>query len=342
MEKEELIINEIKKVKLSDEILDKLKGKTVLVTGGNGLIGSYLLNTLVYYNEEKHLGMVLVGTVRDFDKCSNVLFRNKIKWEKWILGSSLELNVRADYIIHTANSTSSKYFTTNPVELINEGLHGFNEIVKYAMCSNSESIIYTSSLEVYGICTEDRELSENEYYPIDAHNVRSSYPLLKKILENLCSSYAKEYNIDIKSVRLGQVFAPGVNYNDGRVFAEFGRSVIAKNDIVLKTKGETKHSYCSMPDAISGILLTLIKGNMGESYNCGSDNSYISIYELAKLFAKDKGVNVIIKEEANNSYLPTVQFALNTDKIKLLGFKSVEDINQMVDNLIAWFECVCK
>lgn len=340
MDKKDLIINEIKKVKIPYDWIKILNGKTFLITGGNGLIGSYLLNTLALLSQEYNLNINLIGAVRDMNKTDMCLYKSKVNWITWELKDPFTLTASADYIIHTASSTSSNFFVTHPVELINDSINGFNEIIKYANKVNTKSIVYTSSLEVYGICNNDTELKEIEYYPIDPQNIRNSYPLLKKISEYLSTAYSNEYNINIKNVRLGQVFSPGVHYDDERVFAQFARSVITGKDIILKTRGQAKRSFCSIPDAIMGILTVLLYGQKGESYNLCSDNSYISIYDLAKLFIKDNGAKIIIKIDDHNPYPNTVKFALNTEKIKLLGFKSVENINQMVENLIKWFDCI--
>lgn len=333
-----LILDEIKKVQFDDNDLQSIKGKTFLVTGGNGLIGSYLLCTLAYINNKYDLNINLIGTLRNIEKNKSVLFNEKINWIIWDLNSPFELDTNVDYIIHTANSTSSKFFVEKPVELINSATSGFNAIMNYARKHRIQSAIFTSSLEVYGLCNEDKCLKENELYPIDPSSIRSGYPLSKKIIENLCVAYGNEYNIPIKIVRLGQTFAPGVPYNDERVFSDFARKIANDENITLLTKGKTKRSYCSIPDCILGIFKVLLYGKTAESYNLVSDNSYISIYELAKLFINNTNLKVIINEQKQNQFLPTIKFAIDTTKIKELGFKSVESIEEMVINLKRWFQ----
>ena len=77
-----------------------------------------------------------------------------------------------------------------------------------------------------------------------------------------------------------------MEYNDGRVFADFARCVIEKRDIILKTKGETKRSYLYTEDAVCAILTVMLNGESGQAYNVANEETYCSIYEMAQLVAK--------------------------------------------------------
>lgn len=336
--RDELIQKEIKKVIYSDEDLKRITGKSFLVTGGNGLIGSFLLNTLAYLNKKHDLNLRLYGTVRSKDKINSVMYHNSIAWIIWDLVEEFDFDKDIDFVIHTASSTSSNYFIEHPVELIEHTIHGFETLMKYSKEHPVESFVYLSSLEIYGLCNDDVFLTEDKYYPLDSFHVRNSYPISKKLIENLGVSYQHEYGVPFKSVRLGQVFGPGVDLNDKRVFASFSRSVVNGENIKLQTKGRTKHSYLSLPDSVQGIIKALLYGGSGESFNLGSDNSYISIYELAELFIQDTDLKIEILEKENKQCLPQIQFGLDTTKIKKIGFSSTEGIDDMVRCLIEYFK----
>lgn len=101
--------------------------------------------------------------------------------------------------------------------------------------------------------------------------------------ECLCASYAKEYQVPVRIARLSQTFGPGVDYNDGRVFAEFVRCAVEKRNIVLHTQGNTVRSYCYTKDAVSALLHILLKGTDGEAYNVTNMDTAVSIREMADL-----------------------------------------------------------
>lgn len=334
----EMIIEEIKEVAKHFSFKEELKNKSILITGGTGLIGSYLIRTLQYLNRTEQLNIKILGVARSREKVQKLELEDNVTWIYQDMKDSFNDLKALDYILHTASPTDSSYFIHSPVEVINDTMAGLNSILTLARNSKAQGVVFLSSLEVYGTCLEDRFLKENEYFSIDCTNVRNSYSEGKKILECLCASYATEYQVPVKIVRLGQCFGPGVAYTDNRVFAQFARFVTEEHDIILATKGETKRSYCSIKDAILGIFTALVNGKAGEAYNLASDASYHSIYELATFFIKDTNSNIIIEEKQDNKYLGTIQFGLDTEKIKGIGFTSVESLPQMVSRLKAYFK----
>lgn len=329
-----LIDNEIDSICRVFKHKKELMCKTVLITGATGLIGTYIVKTLLSLDSS----IRVVAVVRSLEKAYSKGFNGNIEFIVSTLTDEIKYDKKVDYIIHTASPTDSKYFIEKPVELMNETYIGLNNVLKFAIKNKVHGFVFLSSLEVYGICNDDVFLKENQYYSIDCNNIRNSYAEGKKALECLACSYASEYDVNAKIVRLCQTFGPGVSYNDNRVFAQFARSVVEKKDIVLATKGETKRTYCSMRDAVLGILLVLIKGVKGEAYNLASDNSYYSIYELAQMFSKNSNSKVIIMEKEDARYLKTIRFGLDTGKIKSIGFKSYDNLESIVESCLDYFK----
>lgn len=322
------------KVMYSVNNLDVLRNKSILVTGATGLIGQAVVGFLSFLSKEKNFNINILAVSRSIDKAKTMPFYNDVEWLFMDMEQEYVYAESVDYIIHTASPTDSKYFITNPVETINSTINGLNSILRFAKQKNVSGFLLTSSMEVYGICCEDKFLSEDEYYSVDCTNIRNSYAEGKKLLECLCVSYGKEYNIPVKIVRLCQTFGPGVSKEDNRVFAQFAKFVINKKDIVLATKGETKRSYCSINDAVSGIITVLINGDECNAYNIASNDSYYSIYEMAEKFIKGTNLNIRIEERQDNKYLPTIKFGLNTEKIKKIGFKSIDSLDSIIKEFL--------
>ena len=127
-----------------------------------------------------------------------------------------------------------------------------------------EGMVYLSSLEVYGK-TEKEQIKEEDLGYIDILTPRSSYSEGKRMSETMCISYAQEYNVPVKIARLAQTFGAGVSKDDNRVFAQFAKSVINNENIILHTKGETKRNYCYTTDAVRGIFTILTKGGKNQA-----------------------------------------------------------------------------
>ena len=149
----------------------------------------------------------------------------------------------------------------------------------------------------------------------------------------------EEYGVPSKVVRLTQVFGPGVEYSDSRVFAEFARCVIEERDIILKTKGETKRNYLYTKDAAEAIFAVLLKGKNGEAYNAANEEIYCSIYDMAHLVATrcaQGKIKVTIDETdvSQCGYMPILKMNLDTNKLKKLGRLPGTDLEQMYFKMI--------
>ena len=244
-----------------------------------------------------------------------------------------------DYIVHCASQTSSKAFIDEPVETIMTAINGTKNMLEIARLSEVNGFVYLSSMEVYGFLLTDEKISETHSTNLDSMKVRSCYPESKRMCESICSSYASEYDIPAKVVRLTQTFGPGVKYDDGRVFAEFARCAIEGRNIILKTKGETKRNYLYTEDAVDAILTVLYKGLPGEAYNAANEGTYCSIYAIACLVAEKYGngkVNVIIEETDTEKlgYAPTLHMNLDTSKLGNLGWTPKTNLEEMYGKMI--------
>lgn len=314
---------------------EKLQKRTILVTGATGLIGRGLLLALAYANIERKLQMTILGLVRDVSKARK-RFEECLQYDFFhlIQGAVEELpqiGQKIDYIVHGASPTASSFFVKNPVETIQTAVLGTNNLLKLAKEKEIFGFVYLSSMETYGVITERRKLSEEQSGAFSSMNVRNSYPLSKLMCENLCHSYAEEYGMPICSLRLCQTFGPGVELTDNRVFAQFARSALSKENIILKTEGKTERAYLYTADAISAILVVLLRGEPGQIYNAANEKTYISIFDMARMVAEIGGIEVEMIPESNEvtGYMPTTYVDLDTALIRELGWLPAVDLKTM-------------
>ncbi len=248
-------------------------------------------------------------------------------------------NINVDYIIHGASQTSSRAFIEEPIETITTALTGTKNMLEFARVNNVKGFVYLSSMEVYGSPLNDLKIDEKHGTNLDTMKVRSCYPESKRMCESLCASYSSEFGVPAKVVRLTQTFGPGVKYDDGRVFAEFARCAIERRNIVLKTKGETRRSYLYTEDAVNAILTVLYNGIPGQAYNAANEETYCSIYEMAKMVAGrfgDNSVKVLVEETNPEKlgYAPVLYMNLDTTKLHNLGWKAKFNLESMYQNMI--------
>lgn len=308
-------------------------GKTILVTGTTGLIGKLCVKSLLNsgYNTQ------VIALVRDEEKAKNIFGESKrLTYLVQDINQRINTTRRVDYIIHAASTTSSKDFVEKPVETIYTAINGSRNILEFAKNKRLEGMVYLSSLEIYGV-NEKENIKERDYGYIDILNPRSSYSESKKMVETMCISYGTEYGVPVKIARLAQTFGAGVSISDNRVFAQFAKAIINKENIILHTKGETKRNYCYTTDAVRGIFTILTKGENNNAYNVANENSYCSISEMAHLLENEYTKVEYKIDEVNRGYNPTVKIALNTEKLNALGWEAKVDLKEMFDRLIMNF-----
>lgn len=318
---------------INDFDMSVFDGKTILVTGATGLIGKLCVKSLLNsgYNTQ------VIALVRDEEKAKNIFGESKrLTYLVQDINQRINTTRRVDYIIHAANTTSSKDFVEKPVETIYTAINGSRNVLEFAKNKRLEGMVYLSSLEIYGV-NEKENIKEEDYGYIDILNPRSSYSESKKMVETMCISYGTEYGVPVKIARLAQTFGAGVSISDNRVFAQFAKAIINKENIILHTKGETKRNYCYTTDAVRGIFTILTKGENNNAYNVANENSYCSISEMAHLLENEYTKVEYKIDEVNRGYNPTVKIALNTEKLNALGWEAKVNLKEMFDRLIMDF-----
>lgn len=323
---------------------DKLKSSTILVTGATGLIGYNFISGIIYADMVKDLKLKIIALVRDKSKAEE---RFKSILEDSEALSFVEGNVeilpiindRIDYIVHGACPTASQYFIDNPVETVKTSLMGTINLLELARMNEVLGFVYLSSMEVYGATKSDDILHEDDLGYINLSRIRNCYPQSKRECEMICSAYASEYKIPAMSARLAQTFGPGVDINDTRVFAEFGRCVVENRNIVLLTNGQNKRCYLYTMDAVSAILTILLKGEHGTSYNVANPNTYCSIKNMAELVSEKLAnnkihVEVSEDEERSRKYASNHCYNLGVERICGLGWKPIKNLEEMYVSLV--------
>ena len=323
---------------------EKLRGSRIVVTGATGLIGGMLVRALMYADELHKLELKVVAVVRSREKAMSQL--------KPFVDAGLELAVQdiqepiriegpVDYVIHGAGVTASKDFVDHPVETILTALEGTRNLLEFARTKQVKSMVYLSSMEAYGVVEDSHYIvHEKDYGYIDPLEVRSSYSESKRMAEGLCGAYAHEYQVPVKTARLAQTFGAGIPKNENRVFAQFARSILRGEDIVLHTDGSKAHCYCYTTDAVLGLLTILLQGENGEAYNVSNEATYGTIRQMAEMLIEnypESGSKLVfdIPEDANKfGYAPTSRMLICAEKLNELGGWAEVSLPEMFGRLL--------
>lgn len=338
----EILREDLERIVTSEFIdWDGFRNSSVFITGGTGLIGQTVINAILYANRTRKLGSRITALVRNRKKAEHLFSAQLSESDvlSFIDGTVENLPPLPcfDYMLHGASPTQSRYFVTNPVETIKASVCGTMNMLAAAAKMKPKGFVYLSSMEVYGTPLTDEKIDETYPCNIDLSQPRNSYPESKRLCESLSASYAAEYGIPARSVRLAQTFGPGVLRDDGRVFAQFARSAAAGNDIVLATAGKTRRTYLYTADAASAILTVLSRGRDGESYNAANETTFCSILEMARLVAglyPEKHIEVICNSGDSSAYATEAHLNLSSGKLEGLGWKAYTGLEEMYRRMI--------
>lgn len=331
-------------VNISQIEWEKFRDKKIAVTGATGLIGKNLIYTLLEADKKYGLGCQILAFVRNKEKATEVFGNVDEKILKIVSQDVIKPvpeEVVADYLVHGASITTSKTMVEHPVATIMTTVEGTRNLLDFAARCQMEGVVYLSSMEAYGMTDGSKEeLREEDLGYIDLTNIRNGYSEGKRMAESLCAAFASEYQVNVRIARLAQTFGAGIAKDENRVFAQFAKSVLKGEDIILHTKGEKANCYCYTSDAIAGILILLTKGENGQAYNVANMDTFCSIRELAEIFlrfdeSKQCKLRIEIPENAASlGYAPSSILRLNPEKLMNLGWKPEKDMYAMAERLL--------
>ena len=324
-----------------------LGGKSVLVTGATGLIGSLCVKALIEHNRRYPAPVSVIALARDPDKVK-LVYRDEpeapeempnVRFVYQDITAPIPAALQCDYIIHTASVTSSRLFVTKPAEVIEGIYQGTRQVLEYAREHAVEGLVYLSSMEVFGAVDTERRLQEDELGTVRLDAVRSCYPEAKRLAELLCHCYAEEFGLPVKIARLAQTFGAGVPETENRVFAQFARSALRGEDIVLHTRGESVGNYCYTRDTVRALFLLLTAGEKGAAYTVVNEETSRSIAEMAALVAEkfsDGRSHVVfdIPEDGRFGYAPDTKLRLSAKKLNRLGWEAEVGLEEMYRRML--------
>ena len=322
----------------SDLPFEKLRNTTILITGATGLIGSQLAKALAACNRIHDLNSKICILVRCREKAESI-FGDLLKRDdvEVIKGDILDPYIeyidekkRIDYIFHAASVTASKMMVEQPVNTIYTSLNGTSNILELAHAKKCKGVVYVSSMEMYGKFEKKGEespyIDEETLGYINPLEVRSNYPESKRMCENMCVAYTKQYGVPVSIARLSQTFGAGILQTENRVFAQFARSAIRGENIVLHTLGKSEGNYCYTRDTVKALILLLVNGKRGEAYNIANEESHTTIAQMAQMVCEKiagSRIRVIfdIPEGNTYGYAADTCMKLNTSKMRSLGWE---------------------
>ena len=201
-------------------------------------------------------------------------------------------------------------------------------------------MLFTSTREIYGEIQGKEKIKETDMGVLECLELRSCYPESKRMAENLMVSFAYQYNIKYKIVRIAHAYGPGmIINNDGRIMSDLISYIVNKENIVLKSTGDAKRAFCYITDVVSALLMITVDGKPNEAYNISNETEEISVKDLAYMMKEMyQNTEVVFNiEENKNEYVKFKRVPLDTTKLEALGWKPRVSLKTGIENTVKYF-----
>lgn len=330
---------------------EQLRGKTFLISGATGMIGSFLIDLLMMKNKVEGLDLTIIALGRDEKKAKDRFLEywnsGNFLFCRHSMGEPLTFPIsNVDYILHLASSTHPLQYSSDPVGTLLINIEGLKELLDFGRNHGLKRFLFASSVEIYGENRGDVDRFKEDYMGyIDCNTLRACYPEGKRASEALCQGYIAQYGLDIVIARFARVYGPTMLRSDSKAIAQFLKKGIAGENIVLKSEGNQLYSYCHVADTSTAILKILFEGKKGDAYNVADEASEIMLKDLAAKIASFKDADVVFEvpdEKERKGYSTATVATLDTKKLGNIGWKPMISLDEGLKDTLAILDCVWR
>lgn len=311
----------------------ELQDKSLLISGASGLIGTFLVDLLLYRNQQYGNNCTIYALGRNEDTfCKRFTANPQLYFIKHDISTPLCIDAKVDFLIHAASNTHPIAYSSDPIGTITTNIFGTYSMLNYAAAHPGVKTLLLSTVEVYGENRGDVEAFTEDYCGhIDCNTLRAGYPEGKRTAEALCQSFIAKHGVWVNIARLSRVYGPTMSESDSKAIAQFIRNALRGEDIVIKGDGKPYFSYCYMADAVSGLLTVMLSGKNGEAYNVSDKNSNVTIRQLTETIAAIAQRQVrfdIPSSTEKQGFSKVTKAIMATDKLEKLGWSAITNMEQ--------------
>jgi len=314
-----------------------IAGKSFLVTGGAGFLGSWLCDVLDAFDAR-------IICVDNFSSGSE---RNisHLKKENFQLKkgdvSRFEPKEKIDYIAHMACMASPPLYQKHPIETLDASVLGTRNMLEIARKNNVEGFLFSSTSETYG----DAEViptPENYWGNVNPIGPRSVYDEGKRVAETYCTAYHQKYGVPTRIARIFNTYGPRLDVKStsqyGRVVVKFINQALSNEPLTVYGDGSQTRSFCYVTDLVEGLFKLLLEPDIdGEVINIGNDQE-ASILNLARLIIE------LTESKSNITFQPLPKDDPKrrrpdiTKARKILGWAPKVNLEEGLSKTIEWLQ----
>lgn len=310
--------------------LSALDGRRIFLTGATGLIGTALVDLFMFLKSECAVDLSLAAGVRDIEAAESVFAEYKgkdgLSFIQYEMTQPIDVNAvgQCDFIIHAASIANPVWYVERPFDTAWFNVKAVEHILDLVRATDS-TLLYVSSVEVYGAVSSDRLVSETDFGGIDPLINRNSYPEAKRFSETLCVNFGAQHGTRVFISRPSKVYGPSNSPSDTRLMAHILRQAVAGKDLAIRSAGEEAFAFSYVTDAALAHLYILLRGEPGAAYNIADQASVDSIRNVVARQARVAQVDASFGESSGTA--TSKGLMINTEKLEGLGWAAQTDLD---------------
>lgn len=336
-----IVLSDLEAIVGTDLPWERFRGKKILVTGAGGLVGSFIVWSLLALNRRFEYSINVIASGRNKSALQMKLGQHPdLSITELSLPSTIPPDLDADFIIHLASPSRTSIHRENPLRTIGPNVFGTQALLEMAKRSTAEGFLFVSSGAVYGQpnLPDGQRVREDVAASYNHLNPAMSYAEGKRMGEFLCCSWSEQHGLPTTIARLGHTYGPGLEETDERVFADFVFRILHNQPLVIKSAGTAVRPFCYISDAVIGLFTILLRGDIGQAYNLVNPYNEYSMLELAFILHDtfpERNVRVEVLGQESHSFQNSI--LLSTDKLEALGWQPKVSVREGFRRTIASF-----
>jgi len=332
-----LFRHDLQRLPVLSDLIQGYRGRHLLLTGGTGFFGLWLL---ALADELNRHGTELEVTVISRDPARFLALEPHYRdctwlhWQASDIRQVRELPGRpVDLILHAAADTSATAHA-RPLELFDTIVEGARRVFDLAL-RNGARVLLTGSGAQYGRLPDTAGVTETFAGACTSNSAGSAYGEAKRAQETLGAIYAEGQGLDVIMTRCFAFSGPGLPLDAHFAIGNFVRDALCAEAVVLNSSGEAMRSYLHGSDMAAWLLTLLLKGERGVAYNVGSDDA-LSVADLARRvvarLAPGKPLRILGQPEGagRSFYVPDI------GRARGLGLDIWTSLDESIDSMAAW------
>ena len=322
---------------------EEIRGKRIFITGGTGFIGTWLLESFAWANEQLHLraeAVVLTRDKRRFTARSpNLGAHPSIQFCNGDIRDFVSPTGPFHVVIHAAAQTGIELNTKQPLVMTDTIVGGTRHVLEFAAEQHVQRMLFVSSGAVYGRQpAEVTQMPESQMTGPDPLDVHSAYAEGKRLAEFFCRVYGVQEHMQVPIARCYAFVGPHFPLDQHFAIGNFIRDGLHGGPIMVLGDGMPFRSYLYAADLAIWLWTILAKGRGGAAYNVGSDQA-ITVKDLAVRVGEQFTPHVEVRVQGRTDpnakperYVPSIDRAR-----KELGLKVWTDLDSSITKTIQWY-----